>query len=85
MYMELFFQCLTKINALLQVFRFFVLPSGKLSSVTAMEDVCKKTGVRDQQLDQEIPESNFVLFAEKFPHLLSVHQVGSTLNDNYTY
>ncbi len=81
--MELFFQCLTKINAfvtsvlLLQVFRFFVLPSGELSSVTVMEDVCKKTGVRDQQLDQEIPES---LFAEKFPHLLSVHKVGSTLN-----
>ncbi|XP_064394919.1 uncharacterized protein LOC135342171 isoform X4 [Halichondria panicea] len=40
-----------------------------------MEDVCKKTGVRDQQLDQEIPESDIILIAEKFPHLLSVHKV----------
>ncbi|XP_064394910.1 uncharacterized protein LOC135342168 isoform X2 [Halichondria panicea] len=39
-----------------------------------MEDVCKKTGVRDQQLDQEIPESDIILIAEKFPHLLSVHK-----------
>ncbi|XP_064394894.1 uncharacterized protein LOC135342165 isoform X2 [Halichondria panicea] len=42
---------------------------------TIMEDVCKKTGVRDQQLDQEIPESDIILIAEKFPHLLSVHKV----------
>ncbi|XP_064395815.1 uncharacterized protein LOC135342890 isoform X5 [Halichondria panicea] len=41
---------------------------------TIMEDVCKKTGVRDQQLDQEIPESDITRFAEKFPHLLSVHK-----------
>ncbi|XP_064394903.1 uncharacterized protein LOC135342166 isoform X6 [Halichondria panicea] len=41
---------------------------------TIMEDVCKKTGVRDQQLDQEIPESDIILIAEKFPHLLSVHK-----------
>ncbi|XP_064394904.1 uncharacterized protein LOC135342166 isoform X7 [Halichondria panicea] len=47
---------------------------GELSSVTVMEDVCKKTGVRDQQLDQEIPESDIILIAEKFPHLLSVHK-----------
>ncbi|XP_064395807.1 uncharacterized protein LOC135342889 isoform X3 [Halichondria panicea] len=46
----------------------------ELSSVTVMEDVCKKTGVRDQQLDQEIPESDIILFSEKFPHLLSVHK-----------
>ena len=59
-----------------------MLPSGELSSVIVMEDVCKKTGVRDQQLDQEIPESDIILFAEKFPHLLSVHKVGSTLNHN---
>ncbi len=45
-----------------------------------MEDVCKKTGVRDQQLDQEIPESDIIQFTEKSPHLLSVHKVGSTLN-----
>ncbi|XP_064394918.1 uncharacterized protein LOC135342171 isoform X3 [Halichondria panicea] len=48
---------------------------GEFSSVTVMEDVCKKTGVRDQQLDQEIPESDIILIAEKFPHLLSVHKV----------
>ena len=36
-----------------------------------MEDVCKKTGVRDQQLDQEIPESDIILIAEKFSNLLS--------------
>ncbi|XP_064395827.1 uncharacterized protein LOC135342890 isoform X17 [Halichondria panicea] len=47
---------------------------GELSSVTVMEDVCKETGVRDQQLDQEIPESDIILIAEKFPHLLSVHK-----------
>ncbi len=47
-----------------------------------MEDVCTKTGVRDQQLDQEIPESDIILMSEKFPHLLSVHKVGSTLNLN---
>ncbi len=29
-----------------------------------MEDVCKKTGVRDQQLDQEIPESDIILFSD---------------------
>ncbi len=51
-----------------------------------MEDVCKKTGVRDQQLDQEIPENDITRFAEKFPHLLSVHKVDSTLNHIlYTY
>ena len=50
-----------------------------------MEDVCKKTGVRDQQLDQEIPESDIILIAEKFPHLLNVHKVGSTLNLVSTY
>ncbi len=42
-----------------------------------MEDVYK-TGVRDQQLDQEIPENDIILLSEKFPHLLSVHKVGST-------
>ncbi|XP_064400845.1 uncharacterized protein LOC135346993 isoform X5 [Halichondria panicea] len=41
---------------------------------TIMEDVCKKTGVRDQQLDQEILESDIILIAEKFPHLLNVHK-----------
>ncbi|XP_064394889.1 uncharacterized protein LOC135342162 isoform X2 [Halichondria panicea] len=41
---------------------------------TIMEDVCKETGVKDQQLDQEIPESDIILIAEKFPHLLSVHK-----------
>ncbi len=44
-----------------------------------MEDVCKKTGVKDQQLDQEIHESDITRFAEKLPHLLSVHKVGSTI------
>ena len=43
-----------------------------------MEDVCKETGVSDQQLDQEISESDIILLAEKFPHLLSVHKLGST-------
>ncbi len=43
-----------------------------------MEDVCKKTGVKDQQLDQEIPDDDIILIAEKLPHLLSVHKVGST-------
>ncbi|XP_064400837.1 uncharacterized protein LOC135346990 isoform X2 [Halichondria panicea] len=47
---------------------------------TIMEDVCKKTGVRDQQLDQEIPESDIILIAEKFPHLLNVHKA-LTIND----
>ncbi len=55
---------------------FFFLSSGELSSDTVMEDVCKKTGVRDQQLDQEIPESDIV---EKCPHLLSLHKVDSTI------
>ncbi len=41
-----------------------------------MEDVCKKTGVRDQQLNQEIPESDIIRLSEKFPRLLSVHKVG---------
>ena len=50
-----------------------------------MEDVCKKTGVRDQQLNQEIPESDIILIAQKFPHLLNVHKVGSTLNLISTY
>ncbi|XP_064400928.1 uncharacterized protein LOC135347044 isoform X8 [Halichondria panicea] len=54
--------------------------SGELSSVRVMEDVCKKTGVRDQQLDQEIPESDIILIAEKFPHLLNVHKA-LTIND----
>ncbi len=44
-----------------------------------MEDVCKKTGVRDQQLDKKIPENDIILIAEKLPHLLSVHKVGSTI------
>ena len=38
-----------------------------------MEDVCRKTGVTDQQLDQEIPNSDIILVAEKFqatPNLL---------------
>ncbi|XP_064400920.1 uncharacterized protein LOC135347044 isoform X3 [Halichondria panicea] len=47
---------------------------------SVMEDVCKKTGVRDQQLDQEIPESDIILIAEKFPHLLNVHKA-LTIND----
>ena len=47
----------------------FFFSSGELSFVTVMEDVCKKTGVRDQQLEQEISESDIILFAEKFPHL----------------
>ncbi len=42
-----------------------------------MEDVCKKTVVRDQQLDQEIPESDIIQFTEKSP------QVNSTLNHNH--
>ena len=46
--------------------------------------MCKKTGVTDQQLNQEIPESDIILIAEKFPHL-SVHKVGSTLNLVSTY
>ncbi len=50
-----------------------------------MEDVCKKTGVRDQQLDQEIPDSDIIIFAKKFPHLLSVHKVGSSLNHILNY
>ncbi|XP_064400962.1 uncharacterized protein LOC135347051 isoform X4 [Halichondria panicea] len=54
--------------------------TSELSSVTVMEDVCKKTGVRDQQLNQEIPESDIVLIAEKFPHLLNVHKA-LTIND----
>ncbi len=41
-----------------------------------MEDVCRKTGVTDQQLDQEIPEREIILFSEKCPHLLlSMHKV----------
>ncbi len=47
-----------------------------------MEDVCKETGVRDQQLDQEISESDIILLSEKFPHLLSVHKVDSTSKSN---
>ncbi len=53
----------------------FCFSSGELSSVTVMGDVCKKTGVSDQQLNQEISESDIILIAEKFPHLLSVHKV----------
>ncbi len=48
-----------------------------------MEDVCKMTVVRDQQLDQEIPDSDIIQFTEKSPHLLSVHKVNSTLNHNH--
>ncbi len=48
------------------------LSSDKLQSSSVMEDVCRKTGVTDQQLDQEIPESDITRFALKFPHLLSV-------------
>ncbi len=47
-------------------------------SSPVMEDVCKEPGVSDQQLDQEIPESDIILLVEKFPHLLSVHKLGST-------
>ncbi|XP_064395955.1 uncharacterized protein LOC135342984 isoform X6 [Halichondria panicea] len=47
---------------------------------SVMEDVCKKTGVRDQQLNQEIPESDIILIAQKFPHLLNVHKA-LTIND----
>ncbi len=39
----------------------FFLSSGELSSVTVMEDV---------------PESDIILIAEKFPPLLDVHKVG---------
>ena len=38
-----------------------------------MEDVCRKTGVTDQQLDQEIPNRDIILVAENFqatPNLL---------------
>ncbi|XP_064400876.1 uncharacterized protein LOC135347002 isoform X1 [Halichondria panicea] len=59
--------------------------SGELSSVTVMEDVCKKTGVRDQQLDQEIPESDIVLIAEKFPHLLNVHKALTIYDLQHVY
>ncbi|XP_064401070.1 uncharacterized protein LOC135347118 isoform X4 [Halichondria panicea] len=59
--------------------------SGELSSVTVMEDVCKKTGVRDQQLDQEIPESDIVLIAEKFPHLLNVHKALTMTDLQHVY
>ncbi|XP_064400941.1 uncharacterized protein LOC135347047 isoform X3 [Halichondria panicea] len=59
--------------------------SGELSSVTVMEDVCKKTGVRDQQLDQEIPESDIILIAEKFPHLLNVHKVLTITDLQHVY
>ncbi len=48
-----------------------------------MEDVCKKTGVSDQQLDQEISESDIILLVEKCPHLLSMHKVRST-SKSYT-
>ncbi|XP_064400715.1 uncharacterized protein LOC135346877 isoform X4 [Halichondria panicea] len=59
--------------------------SGELSSVTVMEDVCKKTGVRDQQLDQEIPESDIILIAEKFPHLLNVHKALTMTDLQHVY
>ncbi|XP_064398878.1 uncharacterized protein LOC135345382 isoform X2 [Halichondria panicea] len=36
---------------------------------SVMEDVCKKTGVRDQQLKQEISESDIILLADKSSHL----------------
>ncbi len=45
--------------------------SGKSSSV--MEDVCKKTGVRDQQLDQEIADSDIILLSSP-----AEHKLGST-------
>ncbi len=38
-----------------------------------MEDVCKKTGVRDQQLNQEIPESDIILLVDKSSHLDKVY------------
>ena len=38
--------------------------SGKLQSSSVMEDVCRKTGVTDQQLDQEIPNSDIYCVAE---------------------
>ena len=47
--------------------------AGPSSSV--MEGVCKKTGVSDQQLNQEIPESDIILIAEKFSNLLSRAQL----------
>ncbi|XP_064400877.1 uncharacterized protein LOC135347002 isoform X2 [Halichondria panicea] len=52
---------------------------------SVMEDVCKKTGVRDQQLDQEIPESDIVLIAEKFPHLLNVHKALTIYDLQHVY
>ncbi|XP_064400836.1 uncharacterized protein LOC135346990 isoform X1 [Halichondria panicea] len=59
--------------------------TSELSSVTVMEDVCKKTGVRDQQLNQEIPESDIVLIAEKFPHLLNVHKALTMTDLQHVY
>ena len=35
-----------------------------------MEDVCRKTGVTDQQLDQEIPNSDIYCVAEMTPSML---------------
>ncbi len=35
-----------------------------------MEDVCRKTGVTDQQLDQEIPNSDIYCVAEMTPGML---------------
>ncbi len=55
---------------------FMLFSSGKLQSSSVKEDVCKKTGVTDQQLDQEIPESDIILLSEKCPHLLlSMHKL----------
>ncbi|XP_064400932.1 uncharacterized protein LOC135347046 isoform X2 [Halichondria panicea] len=52
---------------------------------SVMEDVCKKTGVRDQQLNQEIPESDIILIAEKFPHLLNVHKALTMTDLQHVY
>ncbi len=35
-----------------------------------MENVCRKTGVTDQQLDQEIPNSDIYCVAEMTPGML---------------
>ncbi|XP_064407570.1 uncharacterized protein LOC135352327 [Halichondria panicea] len=51
---------------------------------TIVEDVCKKTGVTDQQLNQEIPESDIILIAEKFPHL-SVHKALTIIDLQHVY
>ncbi len=60
---EYFFPCRSKLKIVL-------VYSGELSSVTVMEDVCKKTGVRNQQPD----ENDIILFAD----LPGVEVVAST-------